>query len=183
MPKVTVVNVDRALMKTAVEQYIEQHHTSKTAFSKKLGFASTYFTETLRENKPKNITKANYKYICKVLNVPESTFLVKSTPKPKPVAETKKEEVATPTVVQSGLTPEQFNALLQAISNLGDVIGKGLEKISATQSANAVIQGKIYSELSDLSEALGVTKSKPQTETKTAVSIKSQYSNHFGGNK
>ena len=175
------VNVDRRGFLECILDYCKRHNTNKTAFAKSLGFASTYFTETLRENKPKGITQVNYKYICSVLNIPEDKYLIKDEPKPQPK---KAEEKPLPVVVNSGITPEQFNALLQAINTLTTTIGGALEKIASAQNSGAIISGKIYGEVQELAKVFGVEEStsKP-AEKHSSVTVKPQYSSKFGEKK
>ena len=161
--------------KTALKKYIKKQGLSLNKLSEEMGYAPNYLADVLRAGR-KNLPLPSYKYLCTILNVSEDKFLVKE--EPKPIA---KDVPVTPTqpVVNNGMTPEQFNALIQAISNLGDTIGKALEKIASTEGSTAVIQGKIYGEITNISEALGVT-SKPQSEIKP-VQVKPQYANSVGG--
>ena len=180
MRNVNIENLDRK----ALKDYIISKKLGITNFAKSLGFTQNYFSEVLREKKPKNMSLANYKYICAVLKVPEDTFIIKEVPKAD-----EKKEGATTTVVNNMFTPEQFNALLQTLSAISDSINKGLEKIASAQQSNAVIQGKIYGEVQAISNALGVhtttTTTTPKEEHKStaSVSVKPQYSNSFGGKK
>ena len=168
---VPIVNIDRK----GLSNCIKDKGFTKAKLSIAMGYANNYLTEMLRDNNPKKVPLPSYQKLCTILQIPESKFLINETP-----AEPPKTVKSEPTF--SGnieISPNQFNALLQAISTLGDT----LEKIAATQSATAIIQGKVYSELLELSDALGVTKSKPQTDAKSTVTIKPQYSSSFGGKK
>ena len=171
------LNIDRKGLLECILDYCKKHDTNKTAFARSLGFASTYFVETLREKNPKGITQVNYKYICSVLKIPEDRYILKDEPKASP----KKEEKPAPVVVNSGITPEQFNALLQAITS----IGTALEKIASAQNSDAVISGKIYGEVQELAKVFGVEDSTPKkaSEKSVPVNVKPQYSDKFGANK
>ena len=168
------VNLDRKGFSECLSDYLKRHHTHKGDFAKSLGLAPNYFTETLRDRKPKGMTLTNYKYICSVLNIPEDKYILKDEPKPQPK---KEEEKPVPVVVNSGITPDQFNALLQAITS----ISNALEKIATAQNSDAIISGKIYGEVQELSKVFGVGDTTPKSNEK--VTIKPQYSDKFGAKK
>jgi transcriptional regulator with XRE-family HTH domain len=164
--------------KTTLKKYIKKQGLRLNQLSEDMGYASNYLADVLREGR-KNLPLPAYKHLCSMLKVSEDKFIIKDEPKTvtKPQEKT---ETATPTIINNGFTPEQFNALIQAISNLGDTINKGLEKIASTESSTAIIQGKIYGELTGLSNALGVN-NKPQTEVTKGVQVRPQYANTIGG--
>ena len=178
MIKTYVENLD----KTGLKQYILSKGYSLSELSEQLGFAPGYLGGILREKeRKKHLTISSYKFLCVILKIPEDKFVTQ--PKPQPASEkTQTDKSATPIQVNAGMTPEQFNALIQAISNLSDNICKSLEKISQAQNSDAIIQGKIYGQMTELTTALGI-KPAETNDSKSNVHIKPQYSNAFGGKK
>lgn len=173
------VDIDRV----ALKKYLSKQKIGVTELSLSLGWANNYLSEILREKNPKSMSLATYKYLCMTLKVDEDMFLKKATDNEESSKENSKKSEPTPIVVNSGLTAEQFNALLQSISNLADVISKGLEKISATESSNAIIQGKIYGEITNITSALGVNTPNNKDVEAKAVQVKPSYVPNNGGKK
>lgn len=173
------VNLDR----TALRTYLAEHKIRANKLSLEMGWANNYLTECLRDNNPKPMNLASYKYLCTMLKVPEDTFILKND------TNREQEKVATtqPTVINSGLSTGQFNALLQAIQSLTDAITTGFASIASSENSSAVIQGKIYGEVSELTKALGVNKPVSSTEQKPSVTpivhVKPSYANSVGGKK
>ena len=164
------INID----KKALKQYLKVHGYSLIKVSEELGYSTNYLSDVLQTNSKKKVPLPVYKYLCAMIKVTEDKFILKE--EPKPVVEPKKESATSTVINQSAFTPEQFNALLQAISNLGDTINKALEKLSNAENSTAVIQGKIYGEVMGISTALGV-KEEPKTTIPKEVHVKPQYAN------
>ena len=165
------LNVDKKALKT----YIIKNGYQLNNLSVQLGFTPNYLSDVLRPGVKKNITLPAYKYLCSIIGVSEDKFIKREQPKEVEVAKKPTEQT------NIGMTPEQFNELLRAITSVGDTIAKALEEITKAQNGGAVIQGKIYGEVEQLADALGVH-AKPTTTTKP-ITVKSQYANSFGDKK
>ena len=176
------VNLDRQALKA----YLDDHKIVASKLSLEMGWAYNYLNECLRDNKPKNMQLASYKYLCATLKVPEETFILKEKAKEPPKETPQQPPQPQQITVNGGITPGQFNALLQAIQGLTTALTEGLAKIVTTEGSNAIIQGKIYGEVQALSAALGVNEKKTTTPSPAAtpikpISVKPQYANSVGG--
>lgn len=163
--------------KKALKNYLMTSKHKMGELSVQLGYSPSYLSDVLREGTRKQITVPAYKYLCSILGVPEDKFYFKE--------ESKKADDTPKQVVASGMTPEQFNALLQAISGLTDTLDKALNAIANAQQSNSIISGKIYGEVVAVADALGVH-SNPTPGNGSAAkpaNVQAKYSPHFGEKK
>lgn len=139
--KASCVEVDIS----AIQSYMKENNMAATNLSVQMGYDKSYLSAIF--NGKTSFPKPAYKMLCLILGVDENKFSL------KPKTESK---VESKTVINSGISAEQLNAMLLQISTMNDNIVKVLNTLVQTMNAQSVIQGKMLDEFRRFSIGMGV---------------------------